>query len=262
MAKSDKVWIGDLPPDCDDAIVRNLFVRCTVTSLKFMPPKFAGQPASALIQFGSIEEAEWIVDNINGNIPEGLSTPVVAKYANSEPKGAPPPWLTKGAAPAPDFGGKGAGGYGKANGKEAFKGKGPGAPEEHRAQPYDAGKGKAKSAASNSDIASLKGGLLAYNVLPGGKGPMPPDNQVLVRGLPSGCTVLDLYKIFGPFGAIPARGIKVMAQPDGQCRGEAFVDYVDPGDALKAVHAISSTPQMGGLQITAIMKQDASGKGM
>lgn len=260
MAKSDKVWIGDLPPDCDDAIVRNLFVRCTVTSLKFMPPKVAGASAAALIQFGSIEEAEWIVDNINGNIPEGLSTPVVARYADSEPTGGAP-WQAKGAAPAPDFfGGKGAGGYGKANGKEAFKGKkGPVAPEEHRAQPYDAGKGKAKSAASNSDIASLKGGLLAYNVLPGGKGPMPPDNQVLVRGLPSGCTVLDLYKIFGPFGAIPARGIKVMTQPDGQCGGEAFVDYVDPGDALKAVHAIISTPQVGGLQITATMKQGATG---
>merc|ERR1719323_2029809 len=35
----------------------------------------------AIIRMGDIAEATWLVDNVNGNIPQGLTSPVLITYA-------------------------------------------------------------------------------------------------------------------------------------------------------------------------------------
>jgi len=250
-AKSDNVFVGDLPSDIDEMTVKSLFDKCNVVHLKFMPPKTPGGKAAALVRFGTVEEAEWIVDNLNGNIPEGLATPVKVSYAN-------PPGAKGGKDAGKDFG-KGA--YGKAP-WDMGKGK-------YAAGPYDMGKGKdfgkdfgkgkGKSKQTTDDFITLQNGLLEHNVLPGGKGPMPVENQLFVTGLPISCSDVDLYKLFAPFGAIPARGIKVMTHPDGSCRGDGFVDFVEAVDAFKACEAISSIPMPEGFQLA--VRQKTPGKG-
>merc|ERR1740130_808336 len=40
-----------------------------------------------MIRFGSVEMAQWVVENINGNIPEGLAEPIIARFANSSSGG-------------------------------------------------------------------------------------------------------------------------------------------------------------------------------
>merc|ERR1719491_2190270 len=35
-----------------------------------------------MVRFASVEMATWIVENLNGNIPEGLSEAVIVRFAN------------------------------------------------------------------------------------------------------------------------------------------------------------------------------------
>jgi len=84
---SDNLFVGELPDGIQDATVRQLFGQYgTVTDLRILPGNASGT-AAALIRFAHEEEAIWIVNNVNGNIPEGLSSPVVIRYANSRGAG-------------------------------------------------------------------------------------------------------------------------------------------------------------------------------
>ena len=42
--------------------------------------------AAAMIRFGGVQEAQWLVDNLNNNIPQGMATPVNILY--TRPYGA------------------------------------------------------------------------------------------------------------------------------------------------------------------------------
>lgn len=84
---SDNLFVGELPEGIQDATVRQLFAQYgTVTDLRVLPGNAVGTSA-ALIRFAHEEEATWIVNNVNGNIPEGLSSPVSVRYANSRGSG-------------------------------------------------------------------------------------------------------------------------------------------------------------------------------
>merc|ERR1719356_514171 len=80
------------------------------------------------------------------------------------------------------------------------------------------GKGGVKSQGkpvSSSDIAQVLAGLKAQ--LPGSGQKKPKENCLYVGGLPANTTDLDLYKLFGCFGAIPSTGCTAKVMPDGSC---------------------------------------------
>merc|ERR1719253_886826 len=58
-----------------------------------------------MIRFASVEMATWVVENLNGNIPEGLTEPIIARFANS--KGAKGGARRGGVVAAPAWGGGG-----------------------------------------------------------------------------------------------------------------------------------------------------------
>eukprot|EP00928_Gymnodinium_smaydae_P059389 TRINITY_DN426_c0_g1_i1.p2 TRINITY_DN426_c0_g1~~TRINITY_DN426_c0_g1_i1.p2 ORF type:complete len:350 (-),score=85.38 TRINITY_DN426_c0_g1_i1:376-1425(-) len=86
---SDSLFIADLPQDIDEATLTSIFSAYgTIKSQKIMPPGASG--AAAIVSFASVEEAKWLVDNLNGNIPQGLSTPVKVRFKESKyGKGGP-----------------------------------------------------------------------------------------------------------------------------------------------------------------------------
>merc|ERR1712039_996604 len=108
--------MGDLPADVDDAKLAEVFGQYgTVAWSKVMANK--GKPTSAaIVEFADIAEAQWVVDNLNGNLAQGISTPITVTFKREKSKGD----------------GKGNGGYGKAwtPGGKGFSpyGKGGGAP--------------------------------------------------------------------------------------------------------------------------------------
>merc|ERR1712217_377131 len=86
-----------------------------------------GKPKTAVVEFADVAEAKWVVENINGNFPQGLSSPVKVSFKtkSEKKKGKGKGKFGKGKGFSPydmgwgdkgfDFGewGKGFGGYGK-----------------------------------------------------------------------------------------------------------------------------------------------------
>jgi len=118
---SDNIYIADLPEDVDDNFISQIFGNYgQVMSCKAMKSKFPGQKGAALVRYATSEEAAWVVENLNGNIAEGLAEPVKVRFANARGSG----------------GGGGGGEYGKA----------PGAGGANRSSPWSGGGGGAAQA--------------------------------------------------------------------------------------------------------------------
>merc|ERR1711972_1184487 len=98
-APNTNVFISDLPADVDDAKLQEVFAQYgTVTWSKVMASK--GKPTStAIVEFASIEEAKWVVENLSGNLAQGIETPLTLTFKRARSKGDS----------------KGMGGYGKAS---------------------------------------------------------------------------------------------------------------------------------------------------
>ena len=75
------VFIGNLPVLVDSESCKNIFsgygrvLDCKVVGPE---PENPSTKAWALVRFGSLEEAAWVVANLGGNIPERLADPIVA----------------------------------------------------------------------------------------------------------------------------------------------------------------------------------------
>jgi len=288
---SDNLFISELPEDIDLAQVQTIFgAYGKVTSAKLLP----GQGrCAALVRFNTEDEATWIVDNLHGNIPQGLDTPIQAKYANQYPKGKGKgdDW-SKGGDRYTPYGKGGDKGWGKSD-----KGDGKGKSWNSWDQPSkggwdswsDGGKGgksdwskgdskgdwgkgdskgdkggKGKGKDGDNSIKAIKKGLLLADALPGGK--WSNDQGALwIGGLPPDTTDLDLYHIFAPFGSIPSAGVRAMCHPDGNCKGYGFVNFLDDGVAQRVIETLNGTTLPDGsiLQVKekAAPKEKGEGKG-
>jgi len=269
---SDNLWIGDLPTEVSEEQLKAVFgAYGNIAQARILP----GQQGTnaALLRFATMDEAVWVKDNLNGNIPQGFTTPVVVKYAN-------PPGSNKGKGKdggkgwTPYDGGKGWGkdggkswdggnGWGGDKGKDGGKGWGK---DGGKGWGGDGGKGwggdKGKGKGKGKSIRNLKQGLTDSGALPGGKW-SNDENALYVGGLPFDTTTEDLYEIFSTFGAIPARGCKAMTNEDGSCKGFGFVNYVDQSAAQSAMMTLNGTQLPDGttLQVSAKQAPKAGGKG-
>lgn len=81
---SDNIFVGDLPLEITMEHVKTVFASYgSVVQARVLQPKRPGQKASALVRFGSVEEATWVVQNLNGNLAEGLDEPILVRFANA-----------------------------------------------------------------------------------------------------------------------------------------------------------------------------------
>jgi len=72
-------------------MIREIFgAYGSIASVKVLSTPEGADNSAALVRFRDLTQATWLVDNLNGNIPKGLSTPVIVRYANPGPgKGGP-----------------------------------------------------------------------------------------------------------------------------------------------------------------------------
>jgi len=250
---SDNLFISELPAAFTEEQLRSVFgAYGNITHAKLLPGQ--GKNA-ALVRFATQDEAVWVKDNLNGNIPQGLTTPVNVKYAN------PPGSKGKGKDGGKGWsdGGKGwsDGGKGWSDGGKGWapydngKGKGWGDADNGKGwgKGNDGGKGKGKG----KGIKALKQVLNDGGALPGGKW-SNDENALFVGGLPPDTTTEDLYEIFATFGAIPARGCKAMTGDDGSCKGIGFVNYMDPGAVQSAMMTLNGTQMPDGTTLKVSVK--------
>lgn len=228
---SDNVWVGDLPAGIAKEDLGTIFEPYgQIVDSRVMPGKDGGKPC-AMIRFASVEIATWVVENLNGNIPQGLEAAVITRFANAQKKGDGKAAGGWGGGFQQDNSGWGGKDGGKSFGKGGGKGGKGGAPGSFQAL-YQSVKG---------------GGIL-------GGGTVPEECQIFLKNLPQDTTDECLYKLCSPFGAIPPNGVKAMVGDDGMCKGIGFVDFSEPSAAATAVMALDGHEGIG-------VSQKKAGKG-
>jgi len=78
----DNLFVAGLPEDISEEGVRQLFMQYgTVMQCKVLPDMPGKPDRAALVRMGDEAQAKWMVDNLHGNIPAGMSKPLTVKYA-------------------------------------------------------------------------------------------------------------------------------------------------------------------------------------
>jgi len=270
-APSQRVYMTGLPAGMDQAKLLSIFgAYGTIEESALL------QNGAAIIKFATLDEATWFVNNLNGNMPEGLSIPLNVQFA--KPRGSAISTSTA-------LGGK----AGLSSTIGSFKMPMTQIPLGQMAlsqMPMNlgisnsrmpqmsltstnglgsksGGKGdNIKSAASTSSIQLLKAGLQSSGTLSpsqAGMGQRSEAQQLCISGLPPDTTDKDLYDLFGPFGAIPMKGVKAMLGPGGRCTGIGFVDFLDAACVANAVQALNGTVLPDGTQLHLNQKSAAVG---
>uniref|UniRef100_A0A7S4R432 RRM domain-containing protein n=1 Tax=Alexandrium monilatum TaxID=311494 RepID=A0A7S4R432_9DINO len=237
---SDRVYITGLQKDMTDASLKEILgAYGTIKEAKVLP-----SGGAAIVTFATLDEAKWVVDNLDGNMPEGIKEAINVKFANS-----------RGGS------GGGGGGWGKSEGG-SWGGNSWGG---DKSGPYGGGKGWGKSGCmmgkGGFSIQMMKTSLLNMGVLPGGKWSKErtDEQQLYIKGLPPDTTDADLQEIFGPFGAIPPRGVKATLNPEGQCTGVGWVDFVEEADAAKAASVLNGMTMADGSWLRVCVKAHMKG---
>lgn len=72
--------VTGLPADATEEQVNGIFAQYgTVRSSKVLPKKEEKPDAAAIVTMDNAAQAQWLIDNVNGKIPSGLSTALVIK---------------------------------------------------------------------------------------------------------------------------------------------------------------------------------------
>jgi hypothetical protein len=247
---TDHVIVSEMPADMNEDRLKEIFgAYGTVKWCKLSPGKGgkAGIFSSAILELGSVDEAQYFVTALDENIPEGLEKPIRVRYkppSKGKSKGgggfgggyapAPRPVLAE-VRPAP---------------YQPFSGGGKG--------PMFASKGMALESASIDAVVKL---LVASGRLPGGKW-ANDENTVHISGLPPDTTSNDLLRIFSPFGAIAAGGAYAQLNPDGTSKGTGIINFLDSDGAQTAISALNghTLPNGTSLRLRAFTAQKP-GKG-
>jgi cold shock CspA family protein len=105
----DNLFISNLPGDATEDNIWEVFGQYgQVIGVKLLPEN--GSPSRvALVRFAEPSQAEWILLNLNGNVPNGMANAVEVKYHESKTKGSFGPATMKGAGPGCAPYGKGKG---------------------------------------------------------------------------------------------------------------------------------------------------------
>mmetsp|Transcript_90823 Transcript_90823/g.166695 ORF Transcript_90823/g.166695 Transcript_90823/m.166695 type:complete len:318 (-) Transcript_90823:251-1204(-) len=234
------IFIGDLPTDLTEDQLKEIFgTYGAIASTKLITGSGKSGKNAMLVRFIELTDAVWIKENLNGNIPQGLTTPVYVNYNNRTGKG-------KGKDGGKD-GGKWGGPYSGDGGGKGWWG----SPAELAMASWG---GKGKGSKGFQNIFSLKEGLIEAGSLPEGKW-QTDMHAVYVHGLPNDTSDIDLYHIFSPFGAIPAYGCRAMMNDDGSCKGFGFVNFIDAISAEMAIMSLNGTQLPNGKTLTVSMKQ-------
>lgn len=81
---SDNLFICGLPLDASEEGIKEIFSDYGAVTTMRLLPDVAGKPdKSALVRMADVVQAAWMVENLNGNIPQGLSQPVTVRFADN-----------------------------------------------------------------------------------------------------------------------------------------------------------------------------------
>jgi len=235
---TDNLYIKGLPVNMTDSLLKTIFnAYGEVTQTRVLDTTgFAGD-SIALVRMSTVEEAEWMVNNLDGNIPQGLSQPISVRFADTPetkqqrmaakiPTGKIVPVTTAGTNRYSPYGGGTTGGAtGAATGLPTLvPSNGPNLVIVGSSSPEF-------MQAISDTVSKLKG--FETITFPDGTDP----TNLYVKGLPQDATDVYLYNIFAPFGAV--QSVYIMRDPQGVCRGVGFVKFGVLQDAQLAMRTVN-----------------------
>lgn len=247
---SDNLYFTDLPVGLDNDTLRELMAQYGTVSRCKVIEKPGAASVHALVQYSSFEEAAYVLQNLNGQIINGLTQPCQVRYAN---------------APGGKGGGDGGGKGGGWQGGNAWQGGGAwqGGPFGGAADATVTLKGKGKGASVGMDM--IIKGLEGSGALPGGMAGKYQNDEacVYMRGLPPDCNDGHLFRIFATFGSLAPNGVKAMLNDDGTCKGFGFINFQDATAAQAAISTLNGAQISDGsmFQLSIKMPSKSKGKG-
>jgi len=236
------IYVKGLPANMTEETVHAIFapygtvVDCKVLVSCGQSDDGTGQSA-AIVRMGSINEANWLVENLNGNIPQGLSRPVMVSFKGQRPDGAPHRYQPYGAQPC----GAGASvGYAAPSYGGAIDNyQGCAAPSYGSSMVYtapDPAHGAVMQRAIDVN-GSARLGAANDHLIPGLSETIAcagTNSKLYVKSLPLNGDDLFLYRAFAPFGCV----LSVKALPkEGYAIG--FVQYATDVEAATAIAALN-----------------------
>jgi len=240
---TDHVIVSEMPADMTEDRLKEIFgAYGTVKWCKLSAGKGgkAGIFTSAILELGSVDEAQYFVTALDENIPEGLEKPIRVRYK-------------------PPSKGKSKGGFGGGYSPSPRPVLAEARPAPY--QPFSAGGGKGPVFASkgmaleSADFGELPASidavvkmLVASGRLPGGKW-ANDENTVHISGLPQDTSSNDLLRIFSPFGAIAAGGAYAQLNPDGTSKGTGIINFLDSEGAQTAISALNGCTLPNGMSL-------------
>lgn len=86
---SDNLFITGLPLEIAEERIKEIFSQYgMIASVKKLGNQPGKSDAAALVRMGDMEQAKWMVENVNNNIPTGLTQPVNVRFAENKGAGA------------------------------------------------------------------------------------------------------------------------------------------------------------------------------
>merc|ERR1711937_430532 len=77
------MMIKGLPLESTDDSVWQVFAQYGgVKSCKILPAQPGKSALAGFVTMNTVDEAKWIVENVNGNIPQGMTTPLQIIFAD------------------------------------------------------------------------------------------------------------------------------------------------------------------------------------
>jgi len=124
------LYVTSLPAGFTEDQVKAVFSHYgIVSSVKVLPPHAEKPDAAAIVTMESPDKAKWMIENVSGKIPQGLSTPVDirakrtrsnAGFGKGFGKGYMPPWAMMQLMQMQWGKGKGKGGWSRGGGLSSF----------------------------------------------------------------------------------------------------------------------------------------------
>eukprot|EP00931_Biecheleriopsis_adriatica_P119281 TRINITY_DN94520_c0_g1_i1.p1 TRINITY_DN94520_c0_g1~~TRINITY_DN94520_c0_g1_i1.p1 ORF type:complete len:217 (+),score=56.67 TRINITY_DN94520_c0_g1_i1:75-725(+) len=80
--ESEQLFVRGLPMDMTTENATAIFSQYgTVSSCKVLPVAQGKTAAAAYLVMATVDEARWVVQNINNNVPQGLAAPIEVEFA-------------------------------------------------------------------------------------------------------------------------------------------------------------------------------------
>lgn len=211
-AATDNLYMTNLPSAISEGMICDVFSQYgKVVQCKVLPNPIAGGSGAALVRFGSVEEAQSIVMQLNGTTPVGFNLPVTIKFAQQRSRG-----------------GGGSGGRQDTDISSPYGG-GTDIPA------WGAGEGGYGEQFNSAALQSLQG--LGQDSRRGGGGGEEPGDNLYIRGLPEGIDEPWLKEALNNLAPVISVKVLTNPSPDGTCA--ALVRFESEADAARVIQLLN-----------------------